>query len=340
MTAYYVLIASTIVSVLPVGLYLVMNESLPVSVLLLFLLVSIGFAAPLIKLTEFADNIIVVVTAEQNIYAILSEPEMPTASQSVTTKDNTVVFNDVSFAYNGGNRVLSNVSFDVAEAQATAIIGPSGSGKSTIAKLICRFWDVDGGQIMVGGVDVRVLSPEELMDKISFVFQDTFLFNISIADNIRIGNPDASEEEVIRAAKLTRCHEFIMNTPKGYDTLAGDAGNRLSGGERQRICIARAMLKNAPILVLDEATASIDPDSEEQIQEAIGALSENKTLIVIAHRIRTVMGFEQIIVMDGGHIAAKGTHEQLLDTSPLYRTIYNAYSFAENWTLGGREPVC
>ena len=340
MTAYYVLIASTIVSVLPVGLYLVMNESLPVSVLLLFLLVSIGFAAPLIKLTEFADNIIVVVTAEQNIYAILSEPEMPTASQSVTTKDNTVVFNDVSFAYNGGNRVLSNVSFDVAEAQATAIIGPSGSGKSTIAKLICRFWDVDGGQIMVGGVDVRVLSPEELMDKISFVFQDTFLFNISIADNIRIGNPDASEEEVIRAAKLTRCHEFIMNTPKGYDTLAGDAGNRLSGGERQRICIARAMLKNAPILVLDEATASIDPDSEEQIQEAIGALSENKTLIVIAHRIRTVMGFEQIIVMDGGHIAAKGTHEQLLDTSPLYRTIYNAYSFTENWTLGGREPVC
>lgn len=340
MTAYSVLIASTIVSVLPAGLYLVMKDNLPVPVLLLFLLISMGFAAPLLKLAEFADGIILVVNAEQNIRSVLSEQEMPTTSGAAVPKDNTIAFNDISFAYDGENHVLSGVSFDAAEGQSTAIIGPSGSGKSTIAKLICRFWDAGGGQITVGGVDVQALSPEALMDRISFVFQDTFLFNISIADNIRIGNPNAGEEDVIRAAKLARCHEFIMNTPKGYDTLAGDAGSRLSGGERQRICIARAMLKNAPILVLDEATASIDPDSEEQIQEAIGALAKNKTLIVIAHRIRTIMGFEQIIVMDGGRIAAKGTHEQLLNTSQLYKTIYDAYSFTESWTLGGKEPVC
>lgn len=340
MTAYFVFLGSTLVSVLPVGLYLMIKENLAVPVLLLFILISMSFAAPLIKLTEFADSIMLVVNAERNVHAILSEQEMPAVSEGPETNDNTVSFQDVSFAYDGENMILSEVTFGVAEGQSTAIIGPSGSGKSTIAKLICRFWDVNQGVIMVGGVDIRALPPQTLMEKISFVFQDTFLFNISIADNIRIGKPDASDEEIVSAAKLARCHEFIMNTPKGYDTLTGDAGSRLSGGERQRICIARAMLKNSPILVLDEATASIDPDSEEQIQEAIGALAKNKTLIVIAHRIRTIMGFEQILVMNDGSVAAKGTHEQLLKASPLYREIYNAYSFTESWTLGGRETLC
>lgn len=340
MTAYFVLIGSTLVSVLPAGLYLMMKGSLTEPVLLLFLLIAMGFAAPFLKLAEFADSITLVVKAEENVYAILSEQEMPAVSEGPELKDNTVSFQNVSFAYDGETMVLSQVSFDVAEGQSTAIIGPSGSGKSTIAKLLCRFWDVNQGAIMVGGVDVRTIPPQVLMEKVSFVFQDTFLFNLSIADNIRIGKPDANKEEIVHAAKLARCHEFILNTPKGYDTLTGDAGSRLSGGERQRICIARAMLKNAPILVLDEATASIDPDSEEQIQEAIGALAKNKTLIVIAHRIRTIMNFEQILVMDGGRIAAAGTHEQLLKESPLYQRIYDAYSFTESWVLGRKEGLC
>ena len=340
MAAYSVLIGSTLVSVLPMGLYLVMKESLTVPVLLLFLLISMGFAAPLLKLTEFADSITLVVNAEKNVNSILSEQEMPASSEGLKPQDSTVSFQDVSFAYDGENMALNKVSFRVAEGQSTAIIGPSGSGKSTIAKLICRFWDADQGYVMVGGADVRSIPPQVLMEKVSFVFQDTFLFNLSIADNIRIGKPDANDEEIVRAAKLARCHDFILNMPKGYETFSGDAGSRLSGGERQRICIARAMLKNAPILVLDEATASIDPDSEEQIQEAIGALAKNKTLIVIAHRIRTVMGFEQILVMEDGSIAAKGTHEELLKTSPLYQRIYDAYSYTESWVLGGKEPLC
>lgn len=340
MTAYFVLIGSTLVSVLPAGLYLMMKGSLTEPVLLLFLLIAMGFAAPFLKLAEFADSITLVVKAEQNVYAILSEQEMPAVSEGPELKDNTVSFQNVSFAYDGETMVLSQASFDVAEGQSTAIIGPSGSGKSTIAKLLCRFWDVNQGAIMVGGVDVRTIPPQVLMEKVSFVFQDTFLFNLSIADNIRIGKPDANKKEIVHAAKLARCHEFILNTPKGYDTLTGDAGSRLSGGERQRICIARAMLKNAPILVLDEATASIDPDSEEQIQEAIGALAKNKTLIVIAHRIRTIMNFEQILIMDGGRIAAAGTHEQLLKESPLYQRIYDAYSFTESWVLGREEALC
>ncbi len=333
MSAYYVLIQATTVSVLPVGLCFLKAGSLALPELVLFLLISMSFAAPLVKLAEFADGIILIVNAEQNIHSILTEQELKTAVGTPSVAGHTVVFDNVSFAYDT-DKVLCGVSFTAAAAKATAIIGPSGSGKSTIAKLICRFWDVNAGKITIGGVDVRDLPPKDLMDMVSFVFQDTFLFNISIGDNIRIGKPDATDEEVMEAAQKARCHDFIMNTGRGYDTLAGDAGNRLSGGERQRICIARAMLKNAPILILDEATASIDPDSEEQIQEALGALAKGKTLIVIAHRIRTVMGFDQIIVLRNGEIEARGTHEELLSLSGVYQSIFEAYSQTENWRIG------
>ena len=342
MSAYFIFTGSTLVSVLPFGLYFMMKGSLTVSAFLLFSLVSMGFASPLLKLTEFADSIILVINAEQNINSILSEQEMYTAKDMLIPKDNTVSFQNVSFSYDGedGSRALSEVSFKIAEGQMSAILGASGSGKSTIAKLICRFWDADRGSVMVGGVDVRDINPQLLMEKISFVFQDTFLFNLSIADNIRIGKPDADRQEIVDVAKLARCHDFIMKLSNGYDTMAGDAGNRLSGGERQRICIARAILKNAPILILDEATAGIDPDSEEQIQEAIGELAKNKTLIVIAHRIRTIIGFEQILVMDRGKLMDVGTHEDLLKTSCLYKKIYAAYSLTESWTMGEKEKEC
>lgn len=333
MSAYYVLIQATTVSVLPTGLCLLKAGSLALPELVLFLLISMSFAAPLVKLAEFADGIILIVNAEENIHAVLTEREQKAAARAPFVAGHTIAFDGVSFAYDT-EKVLRSVSFTAGAAKTTAIIGPSGSGKSTIAKLICRFWDVNEGSIRIGGADVRDLPPKVLMDLVSFVFQDTFLFNISIGDNIRIGKPDATDEEVVEAAKKARCHDFIMNTGRGYDTLAGDAGNRLSGGERQRICIARAILKNAPILILDEATASIDPDSEEQIQEALGALAKGKTLIVIAHRIRTVMGFDQIIVLRNGEVEASGTHEALLESSGVYQSIFAAYSQTENWRVG------
>ncbi|MDD2359811.1 MAG: ABC transporter ATP-binding protein [Syntrophaceticus schinkii] len=333
MSAYFVLIQATTAVVLPAGLYFLAAGSLDLPELVLFLLISISFAAPLIKLAEFADGIILIVNAERNIRAILTEEEQKTAAGAPGAAGHTVVFDNVSFAYDR-EKVLDAVSFTAAAAKKTAIVGPSGSGKSTIAKLICRFWDASEGKITIGGADVRDLPPKALMDLVSFVFQDTFLFNISIGDNIRIGKPEATAEEVMAAAKKARCHDFIMNTDRGYDTPAGEAGSRLSGGERQRICIARAMLKNAPILILDEATASIDPDCEEQIQEALGVLAKGKTLLVIAHRIRTIMRFDRIVVLRKGKVEASATHEELLCSSGAYRSIFEAYSQTENWRIG------
>jgi ATP-binding cassette subfamily B protein len=336
MSAYYVFIQASIVSVLPAGLYLIMNNGLDISVLVLFLLVSMGFAAPLIKLSEFADGIIAVAVAEQNVQAILSEPEMPIWNTSNKPRNHTITFSNVSFAYDR-EPVLRDVSFKAEEGKSLAIIGPSGSGKSTIAKLICRFWDIDSGSVCIGGVNIQDISPEKIMNMVSFVFQDTFLFNITLGENIRIGKPDASDAEIIDAARKARCHDFITRTRDGYDTPAGDAGCRLSGGEKQRICIARAILKNAPILIMDEATASIDPDSEEQIQEALGAMAKGKTLIVIAHRIRTVMNFDRIVVLNEGCICAQGRHEALLSSSSLYKSIFEAYKRTENWIVGPKR---
>lgn len=332
MSAYFVLIQASLVSVLPLGLYLTADGSLGASVLVLFLLVSMGFAAPLIKLSDFADGIIAVTNAEQNVHAILAEPEMPVKNMGIRPGNHTVTFHKVSFAYDQ-ELVLHDVSFEAAEGKSLAIIGPSGSGKSTIAKLICRFWDTCGGEICIGGVNIRDIKPDDLMNMVGYVFQDTFLFNMSLRENIRAGKPEATDAEIIAAAKMAQCHDFIMKTRDGYDTMAGDAGSRLSGGERQRICIARAILKNAPILILDEATSSIDPGSEEQIQEALGALARGKTLIVIAHRIRTVMGFDRILVLQDGKICSSGKHEELLETSSVYQSIFRAYTYTENWTV-------
>lgn len=334
MSAYTVLIQASLVTVLPIGLLMLMKETLELPVFILFLLVTMGFASPLMKLAEFADGIRMVVNAEQNIHNVLSEKEVAEKSDDAKPKNHNLSFENVSFSYDGKTDVLQNISFTAPAGRSMAIIGESGSGKSTIAKMICRFWDIESGHIRIGGVDIRNMAPDMLMSMVSFVFQDTFLFNMSIADNIRIGRPNATDDEVVEAAQRARCHDFIIKTEHGYSSSVGDAGNRLSGGERQRICIARAILKNAPILVLDEATASIDPDCEEQVQEAIGALAQGKTLIVIAHRIRTIMGFDNILVIQGGRICAQGTHSELLKNSDEYGRIFRAYTQTEDWVMG------
>ena len=213
-------------------------------------------------------------------------------------------------------------------------MGPSGSGKSTVAKLIARFWDVKEGSVSIGGVDVRRIPLEQLTDCVSFVAQDNYLFRCSILENIRMGRPEATDEEVRKAARLAQCEEFISKLPQGYDTPAGEAGKRLSGGEKQRVAIARMILKNAPIVILDEATAFTDPENEDKLQKSITALTRGKTLLVIAHRLSTIRQADNIVVLDRGSVAAHGTQEQLLESCPLYRRMWQAHIGARSWAVG------
>lgn len=231
------------------------------------------------------------------------------------------------------------VSFTAKAGTVTALVGPSGSGKSTLAKLIARFWDVSAGAVTVGGADIRNLPLSELSEKISYVSQDNFLFNMSLRDNIRIGKPDATDAEVERAASLARCDDFIARFPKGYDTNAGDAGARLSGGERQRLAIARAILKDAPIIILDEATAFTDPENEDKLQQSIDHLTKGKTLIVIAHRLSTIMYADKILVLEDGAISAEGTHEQLLSSSQTYLDMWKAHISAMDWSMNKEVEI-
>lgn len=243
-------------------------------------------------------------------------------------------FDKVSFRYNEGcKETIKNVSVSIPSGGVTALVGPSGSGKSTISRLIARFWDTEQGSITIGGVNIKTLDPEHLMSYMSFVFQDVILFHDTIYNNIRIGNMDATREQVIAAAKAACCDEFVHKLPQGYDTLLGENGSTLSGGERQRLSIARALLKNAPIVLLDEATASLDPESEAFIQQAISALIENKTVIVIAHRLRTIVDADKIIVMNEGSVAEEGTHEELLDQKGLYHKLYRIQQESLGWSI-------
>lgn len=248
---------------------------------------------------------------------------------------------DVSFSYEADSQVkaLSHVSFFADQGKVTAIVGPSGGGKSTIASLISRFYDVTDGSIQIGGVDIRDIPLDALMDKVSFVFQDTFLFKQSILDNIRMGNPNATEEQVIAAAKAARCHEFIEQLPNGYQTVIGSTGVHLSGGERQRIAIARAIVKDAPIIVLDEATAFSDPENEYLIQKAFEKLIQNKTVVMIAHRLSTIRNADQILVMEKGCLIESGTHDELLKKDGKYAQMWSSYTESINWKIGTGKAV-
>lgn len=244
-----------------------------------------------------------------------------------------IEFKDVSFGYDS-REVLSHISFRIPQNTTTAIVGPSGSGKTTICSLLARFYDAQNGEIQVGGHNVREFTCDSLLKNISMVFQNVYLFHDSIRNNILFGKPDASEEEIIAAAKAARCHDFIMALPDGYNTVVGEGGSTLSGGEKQRISIARAMLKNAPIVILDEATASIDPENEHLIQQAIGNLTHGKTIIVIAHRLATIESADQILVIDEGKVVQRGTHQQLVSQNGLYKRFISIREQAEGWAIG------
>lgn len=316
---------STLLGTLPVGAWLYMEGTLSLPVFLISLVVPLGFVAPLMKVSEAMEQVSMIKGNLEQVTAFLKTPELVRPSEPVSLGERTYQFEDVHFGYKE-TEVLHGISFQTRLGTMTAIVGPSGSGKSTIAKLMAGFWDVTSGSVRFGGQDIRQIPFEQLMGEISYVAQDNFLFDKSIRENIRMGNPAATDEEVEDAAKAANCHDFIMQLEQGYDTLAGDAGDRLSGGERQRITIARAMLKPSSVVILDEATAYADPENEALIQQAISKLVAGKTLIVVAHRLNTIRNADQILVVANGNIAGRGTQEELLRECPIYQKMWQDYA--------------
>lgn len=316
---------STLLGTLPVGAWLYMEGTLSLPVFLISLVVPLGFVAPLMKVSEAMEQVSMIKGNLEQVTAFLKTPELVRPSEPVSLGERTYQFEDVHFGYKE-TEVLHGISFQTRPGTMTAIVGPSGSGKSTIAKLMAGFWDVTSGSVRFGGQDIRQIPFEQLMGEISYVAQDNFLFDKSIRENIRMGNPAATDEEVEDAAKAANCHDFIMQLEQGYDTLAGDAGDRLSGGERQRITIARAMLKPSSVVILDEATAYADPENEALIQQAISKLVAGKTLIVVAHRLNTIHNADQILVVANGNIAGRGTQEELLRECPIYQKMWQDYA--------------
>lgn len=297
-------------------------------------------ASILMKVLYASVNAMQVGNAVEHMDQVLAEPEIPEKSTSAKPATYDVVYDHVTFSYTEDetHAALKDVFFTAPQGKVTAIVGPSGGGKSTIASLLPRFYDVEQGAIRIGGVDIRDMSMADLMDTVSFVFQDNFLFKQSILDNIRMGRPSATEDEVIAAAKAAQCHEFISELPEGYHTVFGKNGVKLSGGQIQRIAIARAIVKNAPILVLDEATSFSDPENEHLIQQALSELMKGKTVIMIAHRLSTIRGADQILVVDRGRLVQSGTHEKLMAQPGRYQDLWNNYTMALTWKFGaGRE---
>jgi ATP-binding cassette subfamily B protein IrtA len=332
---------TTLLGALPVGLLLVQNGSISPAELAMGIILSLSIVGPLMKATTFINEAKSMEYAVEAANELLNLPVLPDSGKIVSIPHNDIALKHVTFSYDGSeqNEVLHDVNLELPEGSFTALVGPSGGGKSTIARLIARFWDVTGGSITIGGKNVKELSIRQLSELVSFVTQDNFLFNCSLKENIRLGNPNATDEEVYAAAKAACCDEFIVRLDKGYDTPAGDAGKRLSGGEKQRIAIARAILKNAPIVILDEATAFTDPQNEDKIQKSIMALSKGKTLLVIAHRLSTIQNADQIVVLKKGRIVDCGKQEELLKRCPLYADMWKAHIGAKNWSVSEKKEV-
>lgn len=319
-----VIMPATMVSVLPIGGLLVRNGSLSAQNFVTVIILSVGVITPIITMMSYSDDFRTMGTIFGEVRAILDAPEMNRPAEGGAPAKNDLELRDVRFGYQE-KEVLHGVSMSIPEGSFVAFVGPSGSGKSTIARLIASLWDVSDGSIRMGGQDIRQIPQEAYADRIAFVSQDNYLFNMTVRENIRIGRPSATDAEVEEAARQSGCHEFIMGLEKGYDTMVGSSGGHLSGGERQRISIARAMLKAAPVVILDEATAYTDPENEAVIQRSVSKLTEGKTLIVIAHRLSTVMDADRIYVIRDGRIDDQGTHEELLQHHGLYEAMWNAH---------------
>lgn len=323
----------TLIAVLFAGIYFTSIGELEIQALIAALFLSTGMCDSFMPLMFMFNHIKKSEIAAKSIQEILALKPLKECKNPQIPKDSSVEFENVSFAYDE-HEVLKNISFKVKPNTTTAIVGTSGAGKSTIAKLIPRFWDIKSGVIKLGGVDISEISYDELMKHISFVFQDTFLFNDTILNNIKMANQNATDEEVKNAAKLAQIHNFIESLELGYHTKVSDRGSSLSGGQKQRITIARAILRNTPIILLDEATAFADPENEEEIIKALSNLIQNKTLIIIAHRLSTIKKSSQILVLDNGEIAEKGTHKSLLEDAGIYKNLWGKYLIAQNWEIG------
>ena len=330
MSAYNAILPSVLICVLPCGFSFWLSGSLELSTFLSIVIFSLGLVGPIIAAFTFTDDLAVLGTNVEEISQLLNAEELNHKETPIKLEDTGISLRSVSFSYDGTTEVLHDVNLAIHPGTMTALVGPSGSGKSTVAKLIAGYWDVTSGSITLGGHELKDMPLSEIADQISYVSQDNYLFNRSIRENIRMGRPSATDAEVEQAAKQSGCDAFIRKLDNGYDTVVGSAGSHLSGGERQRIAIARAMLKNAPVVILDEATAYIDPENEALVQKAISTLTVGKTLIVIAHRLSTIVGADNIVVVKDGTIHAQGTHEKLLETCPLYRDMWQAHIGAKD----------
>lgn len=313
-----------------VGTLLLLDGQIELLPLLMFFLIVIKIYGPILAILSQLTTLLNLNVVTERMRTLLTAPVMSGKQQ--TSKRYDIELSHVSFAYNE-EEVIHDVSCKIPQGNVTALVGPSGSGKSTISKLIARFWDIQKGTITVGNKDIKTINPESLMQEMSFVFQDVTLFNDTIFNNIQMGNPNATKEQVFAAAKAAYCDEFVRNMPDGYNTVLGENGSTLSGGERQRISIARALLKDSPIILLDEATASLDPENEVFVQKAIAKLVENKTVIIIAHRLRTVVDADQILVLDNGKLVEYGTHNELMRKNGLYHKLYHIQQESLGWAV-------
>ena len=326
---------ATLLGVVPVSVLLIDKGSMTVSEMALAVMLAMSMVISMTKIEVFSNSLREMEYTVKEIQKLfdmktLSEPSVEKLPESYDVR-----LKNVHFTYDEKEgEVLHGIDLALPEGSFTALVGPSGGGKSTVAKLIARFWDTTSGSIEIGGVDIKDMKVTSLANLVSFVTQDNFLFRCSLLENIRLGNPDATDEEVKAAARAACCEEFILKLPDGYNTSAGEAGKRLSGGERQRIAIARMMLKNAPIVILDEATAFTDPENEDKLQQSIAALTKNKTLLVIAHRLSTIKGADNIVVLSDGRIEASGKQDELMEKCPLYNRMWQAHIGARNWSAG------
>ena len=336
MALYNSILPCIAILTLPLGCWFVLKGYSTLPDLILVLCMSFGIGTPLLRALSFMGNIPQLNYKIENLEKAMNEKPLQQSEEPFSGIDHTVSFENVTFAYDK-KEVLHGISLTAEEGRLTALVGESGSGKSTLAKLLVHFYDVMGGGVKIGGQDIRNMSVEALNNEISYVSQEQFLFNISLMDNIRLGKPSASDDEVIAAAERAQCGEFLQKLEKGIRTMAGDGGKQLSGGERQRISLARAILKDAPIIVLDEATAFMDPENEEKMNGAIAQVIRNKTVIVIAHRLYTIANADKICVLNDGNLAGCGTHEELLESCEDYRRLWQNAGDAEKWTVASEE---